>query len=217
MAKDDWYRNTSWTDGIERQFFDRLSRARSQRDQHLVIQALTLAEHRPEVALRLVDIYFKTRKVDFDDVRALVAKAAAQMEMGALNSAVETYKLILEVETAKPGMKTTAYLDYPWLVATARLKSEYHEALRVLEDRRSDVAFPIGRFKWNAARALILSNLGQQHVARESALAALEASQESASEFRHHRRLGLVGGRYEAIFRTLKQITEQGDLLEDLG
>jgi len=204
MAMADWFRNTTWSKEIEEEFFRRLARARSQRDQYIVIQAITLARLRPEIALRLVDLYFESRSDLFDDARALVAKATAFAAMGDLPNAAEAYRSALACEKARPGLVTTAYLEYPFLVATERMESEYEGALSVLEDRKSHVAFPLGRFKWNAAYALILSARGNANAARSYALAAVEASQEQSSEFCKHRGLGLVDTTYEPLIRRLE-------------
>jgi len=72
-----WFRQETWDEGIEQDFLARLSRSRSQRDQYLVIQALTIAKTFPSVALRLADHYFETKKDNFEDVRALSTKADA--------------------------------------------------------------------------------------------------------------------------------------------
>lgn len=56
MARGDWFRNSNWNDAIETAFFAKLRRARS-KAQYLKIQACTLAEKHPEVALRLLDQY----------------------------------------------------------------------------------------------------------------------------------------------------------------
>ena len=75
MSSDDWYRNEDWNESIEEHFYSKLKRARSQRDQYLVIQALTLADNHPKVTLRLVSEYFESRKDQFDDVRAACWRA----------------------------------------------------------------------------------------------------------------------------------------------
>jgi hypothetical protein len=199
----DWFRNTTWSDAIEAEFFRRLAHARSQRDQYIVIQAVMLARERPEVTLRLVDFYFDTRTNSFDDVRALWARAQAFAAMRDFPAAAAIYRAVLANERVRPSHKTSAYLDYPFMVAVERLESEYDRALSVLEERKADVAFPIGRFMWNAAYALILSDKGKSAEARPYAAAAVDAAQEQASEFRQHRQLGLVGPAHAPLIEQL--------------
>ncbi len=57
MSNTDWYRNTQWNEEIEKDFFTKLNRSRSKRDQHLVIQALSLTKNYPEVTLQLINHY----------------------------------------------------------------------------------------------------------------------------------------------------------------
>lgn len=163
-----------------------------------------LARTRPEVSLRLVDLYFDTRSNEFFDICALQARAEAFVAVEDLPRAAEAYRAMLEREKAHPGHMTSAYLDYPLLIATECLESEYEYALSVLEDHRSSAAFPLGRFMWNAAYALILSATGDVNAARSYALAAVEASEEQSSEFRNHRKLGLVNASYEPLIRRLE-------------
>ena len=136
MSRDDWFRNKTWNPRIEKAFFEKLSRARSQRDQYLAIQAIEIAPHRPQIALKLVDHYLETRKNDFDYVRVLMAKADAQMALNNEIEAISAYKEVLEREAEFPNRTTTAYVDYPYLVATRKLEDEYDSALDVLETRK---------------------------------------------------------------------------------
>ena len=66
--------------------------------------------------------YFETRKKDFDDVRALLAKAQAHLELGEIVNAMESFRAVLARETEFPKHQTTAYVDYPYIVATQRIE-----------------------------------------------------------------------------------------------
>jgi len=92
VMSDDWFRNKVWNSRIEEAFFSKLSRARSQRDQYLVIQASTIAAIVPDAALKLVDLYFDTRTDRFQDMPALHAKADALLAMDRLAEAIFAYK-----------------------------------------------------------------------------------------------------------------------------
>lgn len=203
MSRDDWFRNKTWNPRIEKAFFEKLSRARIHRDQYLAIQAIELAPREPKVALKLIDHYFETRKNDFNDARALLARVDAQM---ALNNEVETvsaYKELLKREAEFPNSTTDAYVDYPFLVATRELEDEYDSALEVLETRKDDLAFPIRRFKWHASCALILSHRGDEYEAKKHAKQAIEAAEARRSRFRYHRDLGLVGKEHKPVVKHL--------------
>ena len=206
LSSQDWFRNKRWSRRLEHEFFDKLARARSQRDQYLAIQALTLAKHEPVAALRLVDHYFETRKKDFHDIQALSARVDAYSSLGEMPKVIENYQAILAREAKRPSHKTTAYVDFPYLVATENLEDQFDFALTVLESRKRDVMFPLDRFKWHAAYALISANKGDLGGAQKHAESALSAAEADKSGFRYHQNLGLVGKEHKETLRALRKL-----------
>ena len=202
----DWFRQEKWNEKIEQEFFAKLARARTQRDQYLVIQALTIATSHPMVAIRLIDLYFETKKSSFDDVRALKARAEALLAAGQIESAISAMKEILAIERIKPNQKTNTYVDYPFLVATKNISSEYVDALDVLHERESDLVFPVSKFKWHAAKSLIHHSLRELDDSRMHAALALEVAKIKTSGFRYHQDLGLVGEEHRGTVASLRQI-----------
>jgi tetratricopeptide (TPR) repeat protein len=196
VSSDDWYRNKEWSDEIEENFYSKLKRARSQRDQYMVIQALSLTDTYPEVALRLVEEYFDSRTNPFDDVRALLARANAYISLEDFNNAIAAYRAILARENELPNHQTGAYLDYPYLVATQQIKGEYENAVNVLNEHAGRLALPLDYFKWYASFALI--NQDGSYASK-----ALDAAKVKRSGFRFHQVIGLVGKKYE---KTIKQL-----------
>ena len=196
MSSADWYRNKTWDKDIEKAFFDKLKRARSQRDQYLVIQALTLTDRHPDVSLRLVDEYFDSRKDKFNDLRGLLARVQAYLTLDKVDDAMEAFRAVLVCEEEFPNCKSNAYVDYPYIVATRKIEKEYENAINVLNENVERLAFPVDYFKWFAAKALILND-GDQ------ASKALEAAQVKKSGFSFHQDVGLVGKEYE---KTIKQL-----------
>ena len=196
MSSDDWYRNEDWNDSVEEYFYSKLKRARTQREQYFIIQALTLTDKHPKVSLRLVDEYFESRKDQFDDVRALLARANAFIALGELEKCVGTYKEILQREREFPKHQTDVYLDYPYLVATQKIESEFTNALDVLNEHIDRLTFPLDHYKWHASKAIISSDGSE-------AKKALEAAKVKRSGFRFHQDVGLVGKEHE---KTIKQL-----------
>jgi tetratricopeptide (TPR) repeat protein len=196
MSSEDWYRNEDWNEEIESSFFAKLKRARSQRDQYLVIQALTLTNTHPNVSIRLVEQYFETREDEFDDVRALLAKAQAYLELGDTDNAMESFRAVLAREAEFPKHQTGTYVDYPYIVATRKIEREYDNAITVLSENIDRLTFPLDYFKWHAAKALIQTD-GLQ------ASKALEAAEVKKSGFSFHRNVGLVGKEHA---KTIKQL-----------
>jgi hypothetical protein len=206
MTSKDWYRQTSWSTEVATEFFSKLGRARSQRDQYLVIQALTLASTHPKASLDLIDQYFATKGSDFENLRATCARAEAYRAQGNLADALLSMKHALEIERARPSQKSGAFVEYPYLVATKGFREHYEAALSTLEERSKDLAFPVQRFMWHAAMSLIHAALEQKEMAQEHAGLALDAAQVKKSGFRFHQPLGLVGKEHEATVERLRTI-----------
>ena len=93
------------------------------------------------------------------------------------------------MERAFPGFETNAFVEYPLMVATERVRGEFTEAVSVLNERAADCAFPVQRFMWHAAYALILMETAGIDEAKRHAREALEAASAQASGFRYHQDL----------------------------
>ena len=207
MSDDDWYRNTEWTPAIESNFFTKLNRSRTQRDQYLAIQASALARVKPEVALRLLENYFSTRTDQFNDASAYGVRAEAFLAHGYLGGAVEAYKAALQREEEFPYLQTNARVDLPYLVARKRVDSEFDFALQVLGDAVKDTnPFPIYHFKIHAAYALILTAKGKDEEARNHAAQAIEAAQITKTGLRYHQNLGLVGSDEMSVVKAIYEL-----------
>jgi hypothetical protein len=59
--------------------------------------------------------------------------------------------------------------------------------------------FPVERFKWHAANALIKAALGDSKAAKNHAIDALAAAEASHSGFRYHPNVGLVEKKYKTL------------------
>jgi len=147
MSSDDWYSNNEWTDEIETLFYAKLKRARTQRDQYLIIQSSYLAGLYPLIALRLINEYFETRTNKYEDVRAYSAQARAYMTIGEINNSMNAYRSVLKREDEFPNHQTTVYVDYPYIVATQAIHQEYSNVLSVLNKYKSRLMFSLDKFK----------------------------------------------------------------------
>ena len=158
----EWYRNTDWNEEIEAAFFEKLTRARSQRDQYLVIQALTLSESYPEVTLRLVDHYFETRTDDFHDGRARLAGSQARFALGGYEEALDDYLDSLDNKHTEKGMHVASPIKFAFLAARYRSEKHYLRALDMLHDLGAvAAAAPDVEFMYSVAYALILYETGK--------------------------------------------------------
>ena len=197
MSRGDWFRRTDWNPGIEADFERHLRRARD-KVQPLKIQAAVLVETRPDVAVLLLERYFESDDALFL-ADAFRTQAKARLALGDIAGAVDSYSKALSREAEFPHLKTNSFVEYPLLIAEHGLTDHYADALRVLAVRRVDVAFPVQRFMWHAARALILSAQREPTQAAGEARIALAAADESSSGFRDHESLGRVGKQYREL------------------
>lgn len=176
----EWYRQNEWNEEIEEFFFEKLGRARSQRDQYIVIQALTLAESNPEVALRLVDYYFETRTNDFHDGRARLAASQARFAMGGYEQALDDYLGGLENGQEGEAIYVGSPIKFAFLAARYRSQKHYLPALDLLNglDAPPDTALDV-QFMYCVAYSLILHESEKDPAGAlkmaESALALPEA------------------------------------------
>jgi tetratricopeptide (TPR) repeat protein len=199
----DWFRNTIWNDVIERNFNEKLHRAR-RKEQYLRIQACILARSYPEIALKLLEQYFSL-KDDFDHAQAYVDRATALLALGRISEAIESYDAALSREAKFPNLQTQAYLDLPYLIATRGIREKYAYATQLLEKHKTRLMFPVDHFRWHATYALIASESHDTVAANEHARRALDAAAHDHSGFRYHPSVGLVTDQYDGLVQELKR------------
>ena len=200
----DWFRNTTWNGAIERAFDEKLRRAR-RKEQYLRVQACTLARSHPEVALKLLDRYF-VLKDDFDHAQAHVDRATALLALGRVDEALAAYETALAREAVFPNLQTQAHLDLPYIVATLGIRDQYRRARELLALHESRLMFPVDRFRWHAAQALIAAATGEAGSVRDHAERALEAASRDHSEFRYHPSVGLVPQPFEGVVKKMEAL-----------
>ena len=203
---DDWFRNTTWSDEVAQDFDAKLLRAR-RKDQYLRIQASTIAVSHPAIALRLLDRYFELPDT-FDDAQAFVDRATAFRSLGLLDDAVAAYEAALAREDDFPNVLTQAYIQLPFIIATAPLPALYDRAMELLELHQDRITFPVEQFCWSGARALILADLGKPGDAAPDAKSACEAARLDDSGFRYHQKVGLVGDQYDSVLGKLLALAD---------
>ena len=192
MSDLNWCQNKNWNDSIERSFMEKLRRARH-KGHYLRIQASTLASSHPEVALRLLDQFFALGgKVEW--AQGYYDRATALFALGRVSEAIAAYEDALAREAEFPSIKTYAYLDLPFLIATTPIPDRFDQAERLLEQHKSRLTFPVDRFRWYAAAALIAESRADTRTAAERAAQALAEAHREHSGFHYHPDVGLVSG-----------------------
>jgi tetratricopeptide (TPR) repeat protein len=192
MGKHDWYRNTIWNAGIEKDFFAKLARARD-KTQYLCIQAGCLTATHPAVALQLVEQYFALVVDQFHDATALIVRADAHKILGNFDAARESYEAALAREAAFPNNGVAAYLYLPSLIALQKMTTHYERGLGVLALHKNRPVWPAEKFYWHGALAMILREKGYTEQAIIEAKQALDASSVSHSGVTGKSSFGTVG------------------------
>jgi hypothetical protein len=198
MAKN-WFRRTTWTPADREEFFARLRRSRTtfNKSQYLCIQAGTLlGTHTPEgivAALELTEVLLRDFPDPFELASAHLIRAECLESRVDIPGAVEAYRCALQAQRDHPKVRTTAYEDFAWLVATQPLPDLYREALAALDE----FGYPGWSYRSGGARALIQFALGDRAAAGQSARLALEAAANhprlaGESDRRVHERLEAV-------------------------
>ena len=201
----EWFRNTTWDLAVEAAFDQKLSRAR-RKAQYLRIQACTIARSHPEVALRLLDRYFQLPD-NFDHAQAHADRATALLALGRTNEAIASYEAALAREATFPKLRTQAYMELPYLIATCGIREQYDRALQLLQASEARLMFPVDLFRRHAAQALISADQGDLTQAKVHADLALRASERDHSGFRYHPTVGLVTGHYDEVISKLRMFS----------
>jgi glutathione S-transferase len=129
----DWFRNTNWNAEIAAEFERRLKRSRTQKGEYLRIQALSLADTHPSVALELSDRFLALPKPN-GLASVLNIRARALVAVKRVAEATSTYERVLQVEKEVGARLTDAYLDYAQLVLSMDLTHLFPRVRAILHE-----------------------------------------------------------------------------------
>jgi tetratricopeptide (TPR) repeat protein len=206
MGRHDWFQNTTWDSATEALFNEKLRRARNKAF-YLRVQAGYLVTAEPRAALSLLDRYF-TFGDDLAKAQAFADQAKAYLALGEQEEALRSLENALQREIEVPNVKTWAWSDYAVIVAQQRLHHHYDRALQLLREHSAQSqVFPVTRFLWYAAFALISDAQGHDDDATEAAAKALSCADVTHSGFVHHPSVGLVGAHYDNLKHELRRLT----------
>jgi tetratricopeptide (TPR) repeat protein len=157
-----------------------------------------LANSHPYMALKLIHRYLGMGE-HFDIAQALVDQAGAYAALDRTEDAVRSLQRALDREKEFPNLKTCAWSQFALLVGERNLTKHFQKALNVLAEHETSAMFPVDRFEWHAANALIKAALGDRKAAKNHAIDALAAAEASHSGFRYHPNVGLVAKKYKTL------------------
>jgi tetratricopeptide (TPR) repeat protein len=220
MSTKNWFRHTTWTTDEQQDFFARLARAhKNKRPQYLYIQATTLLESQKrgntQAALNLLELCladYAPRDDEIDTIQQLRARGLE--ELGQTDAAIEAYRLALRARQRDPQIRSTAPVDFAYLLVRERRTALYAEAMEALTQYADPVIllFPDAQYRYAAACALIAQEAGETERAKEFAAKALDAASKTSSGLSYHPDVGLVAHIDKGIERRLKKILKPGPL-----
>ncbi|MFO1407260.1 MAG: hypothetical protein U1F08_06985 [Steroidobacteraceae bacterium] len=211
MSDRDWFRQTEWTPSAAAQFQTKLARTRGQRSEYLRIQAWTLADtgqlRNAAPAIELAKQFLEVTKYKHGIAQAHRVMARAFETLGDLPAAIDAYRRAVLAEREFPNARGCAYIDFAWFAARHRMRNVYDEVVAALDSdlQDQDLIFPVRRFRYFGAFALISDDRGDRENAKRMAANALAAAAIEQGPFSRHPGIGLVrnatDGSYEHIER----------------
>lgn len=108
-----------------------------------------------------------------------------------VDAAISEFRETFECQRKNGRWLTCAHIDFAWLIATENLSDYFDEAIGRLEEFGGQEIFPLLRYKFAAARALIAHERGEIQAAGWAKL-ELEEAAKTHTGFRYHPTLCLV-------------------------
>lgn len=210
MGADDWFTSYDWNADIEAVFWSKVRRSKTSKPMYLTYKAGKIVDKHPDVALEMLDEYFKL-PTDSYCAEAWFHRGEAYQVLGRIPEAVEAFDAALAREKEYPSSVTMAYLYLPFLIAWKAVSDRYAHAVDVLDTNKKRILMPMDRFLWNAAQAIIAHKTGRISDSVEFAKAALEAAAAKTSGLRYHPNAELVPRSYEPVVAQLETLARRGD------
>ena len=219
MARDDWYRRTTWTPEDQAAFQSRLARSRDDegKAQYLRIQAFYLAEAgRHEAALALIDQLLTRHAVAGQMEMAYLQRAECLAAIGDGEGAIAAFRSSLAARANCPGVISYVAMEFAWFITLRRQTHLYGEieTLLLQYESESGLWFPVQKFKCAVVRALIAAEQGRLRDALAFAELARQAASEEHSGLRYHPNLGLIGAIPTEVAQRLAAIGEDASAPE---
>jgi hypothetical protein len=218
MARDDWYRRTTWTGSDQCDFWEHFDRARSpgQKSQYLSIQAIHLRDTgKPELIRAAIQLLQKC-VADYSDQQGEMQRvyhtlASSHVLLKQNDAAASAFMKAIDARRAMPHYQTDAPIDFAVFVISANLKSLCQTAESILVEFALDSPFPLHVYRYHGALAILAEARGDRQTARQNSHLALQASGMKQSGLPYHQQLGVVRNddRDSKFHKQLEKINKQ--------
>ncbi len=173
------------------------------------IQAFHLLEtgKKEEIAgaLELLDLSINRWPSPIELESAHLTKAHCLEMIGKRDAAIEEYRLALEARKNKQNVRTNAPLDFALFGVKYNRVDLYDEIIFVLGEFVSeiDIIFPFQKYQYFTALAIIANYQKRKGEAKEYAIRALNAVDQTFSGLSYHPQVGLVTNKDKEIIAKL--------------
>jgi tetratricopeptide (TPR) repeat protein len=212
----DWYRKVKWTEDDEKDFFLKLSKARNfTKPQYLRIQSLTLYETKNHKYFSAAISLLKKCISEYPDEYLEITESYSLLgdiyyELKKYDIAFENYNNAIISEKENRIISPSAYMGYSLLVLQLN-KIELFEKvelllLNLIEKHTALMGFPNYRYKINAILSIIYRHKNELEKAKYYKILAEEAANSEISDFRYHKKLGIVKNKNKLLDKLMKKI-----------
>ena len=206
MSKRDWFRNTTWNEEIEKQFFIKLSRVRDKgmQAQYLNLQAGELAYTKNIEFMRVAEMLTNKQLDEYSD--EILFRSSAFDLLGDIygfrgdyNKSLDFYKQALDFEAIFPNMLTNSYSKFSVLAIKTGRTDLYDEIEKIFSEERYNDVFPFSKYMKYSILSIISKYKGNYEKAKYYASLAEKYASMKESGFSKHKTLGLVSERDKVL------------------
>ncbi|MBI5095451.1 MAG: hypothetical protein HZB26_23835 [Candidatus Hydrogenedentes bacterium] len=140
----------------------------------------------------LLDTILREWRTEADLAMVFHQRAECLLDMGDTEEALASFKEVFEAQRSRPGVLTSAHLDFAWWVAVGGRIDLFDDAFAVLDEFEYGLIFPAVVYATYGAKALMYSARGDSQKASECARWAIEATEQKRSVLRYHPTTGIV-------------------------
>jgi tetratricopeptide (TPR) repeat protein len=152
-----------------------------------------------------VEKYFDEYPEDeFDKSSAFKLKGDILYKMEKYDLALENYKNAIDFEKIYPQVKTDAYLNYSELVIELNKTELFRNVETILLKRVKELGFPKDKYIVNAILSIIYKYKNNMEKANYYKTLAEEAVNAEKSDFKWHKKLGLVNKRNNLLDKLME-------------